>query len=393
MAYLPGLMTSVESTPANSASSAAAIIRQEGSVYFQAFAMDETAFAKSSGIFFDGLKNTPSSKEGYNQYQYLQALVRSSGMSKGTGPIGQTDPDDLKAMKDVFKSSYLDGVDWQTWLERYAQSPYASSTKGPTFSKSVSTALQLIDKTDAESILSKAYYEAYGKMPSSNQIKTFKEKYSTEAQRQLAKTTTTSTTSGGGTGSTSTSSKSITSGEGFTQAEQQQFIATFLKDNYKITGTEESGRAKTIVDDIKRVYRDNLLPEPPMEEILAFAAEAIGTGDETMYKQKIDTKLQGIRNAASKFYPGLTDSLSTGSDVASVADPLVKAVNSYLGINIDKNDSRIKAMLNYNDGKVTRVMNAAEQQKYLESQPEFQVSDAGRAKYSNIAQALENGLR
>jgi hypothetical protein len=130
-----------------------------------------------------------------------------------------------------------------------------------------------------------------------------------------------------------------------------------------------------------------------MEEILAFAAEAIGTGDAAMYKQKIDTKLQGIRNAASKFYPGLTDSLSTGSDVSSVADPLVKAVNSYLGINIDKNDSRIKAMLNYNDGKVTRVMNAAEQQKYLESQPEFQVSDAGRAKYSNIAQALENGLR
>jgi hypothetical protein len=209
----------------------------------------------------------------------------------------------------------------------------------------------------------------------------------------LAKTTTTSTTTGGGTGSTATSSKSITSGEGFTQAEQQQFIAGFLKDNYQITGAEQSGRAKTIVDDIKRVYRDNLLPEPPMEEILAFAADAIGTGDETMFKQKIDTKIQGIRLSAGKFFPGANDLLTAGTDIAALADPMAKSFNSVLGTNVLSSDNRIKAMLNYFDGKTNRIMTAKEQQEYIESQPEFQTSDAGRQKYADLANIMERGLK
>lgn len=393
MTYLPGLMTSVQSTPSNSASAAASLIRQEGSVYFQAFSMDTTAFAAASANFFDTLKAQASSKQGYNQYQYLQALVRASGLSKGQGPIGQTDPQDLSAIKNVFQSAYLDGVDWQTWLEKYAQSPYASASGGPKFSKEVSTALQYIDKTDAENILSKSYYEAFGTMPTTDQIANFKNKFNSEAQRNLAQTTTTRTTSGTGTGSTSATSKTVTSGMGFTTAEQQQFIADYLKQNYKITGKEQTGTAATIIKDIKRAYADNLLPEPPMEDILAFAADVVGTGDATIYKQKVDGKIQSIRNTAAGFYPSLKDGLASGSDVASIADALAGAFNQYLGTNIARNDDRIKAMINYNDGKTIRVMNAAEQLKYIESQPEFQTSEKGRAKGMSIAKALESGLK
>lgn len=385
-------MTSVQATPATSASNAASLIRADNGVYFQAFSMDATAFAASSANFFDTLKSQQSSKQGYNQYQYLQALVRQSGLSKGTGPIGQTDPQDLSAIKNVFQSAYLDGVDWQTWLERYAQSPYASASGGPKFSKEVSTALQYIDKTDAENILSKSYYEAFGIMPTTQQIANFKNKFNTEAQRQLAQTTTTRTTSGTA-DSTSAKSKTVTSGMGFTTAEQQQFIADYLKQNYKITGKEQTGTVSTIIKDIKRAYADNLLPEPPMEEIISFAADVVGTGDATVYKQKVDGKIQSIRNTAAGFYPSLKDGLSTGGDVASTADALAGAFNQYLGTNIARNDDRIKAMINYNDGKTIRVMNAAEQLRYIESQPEFQTSDKGRAKGMSIAQALENGLK
>lgn len=393
MTYLPGLMTSVQATPANSAAAAAALVRQDNSVYFQAFSMDPTAFAASSANFFDKLKKQASAKEGYNQYQYLQALVRQSGLSKGTGPIGQTDPKDLAAIKNVFQSAYLDGVEWQTWLERYAQSPYASAEGGPKFSKEVSTALQYIDKTDAENILSKSYYEAFGVMPSDAQIGKFKSKFNTEAQRQMAETTTTRTSSGTGTASTSAKSKTVTSGMGFTTAEQQQFIADYLKTNYKITGKEETGTAATIIKDIKRAYADNLLPEPPMEEILAFAADAVGTGDAAMYKQKVDGKIQSIRNTAAGFYPSLKEGLATGSDVASTADALAAAFNQYLGTSITRGDDRIKAMINYNDGKTVRVMNADEQLRYIKSQAEYKTSDKGRAEGMQIANALENGLR
>lgn len=390
MGYSSGPVTSTQQTEAQRA---AAMIRAEGSVYFKAFSMQPEAFAVSASKEFDVLRNRSTIKAGMSDYAYMQALVRQSGLSKGVGPLNSVDTKDLAAITNVYKNAYLQGVDWQTWLEQYAQSPYASSNAGPTFSKEVSSALQMIDKTDSENILTKSYYEAFGKMPTGGQIEKFKTSFNAEAQRQLAQTTRTGTTSGAGTSSTSSTSKSVTSGLGFTEAEQKDFIAKFLKDNYKITGQESSGRVKTIIDDIKRVYRDNLLPEPTLEELTAFAADAIGTGDETMYKQKIDTKIQGIRLSAGKFFPGANDILAAGTDISALADPMAKSFNAVLGTNLLPSDDRIKSMLNYFDGKTNRIMTAAEQQKYIESQPEFQTSDVGRQKYADLANAMERGLK
>ena len=355
--------------------------------------MQPEAFAVSASREFDVMRNQSTIKQGMTDYAYMQALIRQSGLSKGKGPLNAVDTQDLAAITNVYKNAYLQGVDWRTWLEQYAQSPYASSNAGPTFSKEVSSALQMIDKTDAENILSKSYYEAFGKMPTGAQIETFKTSFNAEAQRQLAQTTRTGTTSGAGTSSTSSTSKSITSGLGFTEAEQKDFIAKFLKDNYKITGQETSGRVKTIIDDIKRVYRDNLLPEPSLQDLTAFAADAIGTGDEATFKQKIDAKIQGIRLSAGKFFPGANDLLSAGTDIYALADPMAKSFNTVLGTNLLPNDDRIKAMLNYFDGKTNRIMTAKEQQQYIESQPEYQTSDAGRQKYAELANAMERGLK
>lgn len=397
MPYYYGTPTGTQSGASGDASArdaqALAAIRAEGSVYFKAFSMVPEAFAAAAAKEFDTMKTQSTIREGMSDYAYLQALVRQSGLSKGVGPLNQVDPKDLTAIKDVYQSAYLSGVDWQTWLDRYAQSPYASSNTGPKFSKQVSTALQLIDSTDAESILSKAYYEAYNKMPDNKQIESFKNKFKAEAERQLAKTTTSGMTSGAGTGSTSGTSKSVTSGLGFTQPEQDQFIAGFLKDNYKITGEEEGGRVKTIIDDIKRVHRDNLLPEPSLQEMVSFAADAIGTGDDAIYKQKIDTKLAGVRSAAAQMYPGLAEQLAAGTDIRTVAQPAAQALSTYLGTQIAFNDKRINQVLNYNDGKTVRTMNAAELQKFAESQPEFDTSPAGRERAMNMADAFEKGFK
>jgi hypothetical protein len=368
-------------------------VRLPESVYFKAFSMVPEAFAVAAAEEFDALKKQSTIKEGMSDYAYMQALIRKSGMSKGTGPIGQIDPKDLSAIKDVYQSAYLEGVDWQTWLERKVQSPYASSNTGPKFSKQISTALQLIDSTDAEDILSKAYFEAYNKMPDNKQIESFKNKFKAEAQRQSATTTTSGTTSGAGTGSTFGKTNTVTSGRGFTESEQNQFIADFLKNNYKITGQEEGGRVKTIIDDIKRVHRDNLLPEPPLEEIIAFAADAIGTGDDAMYKQKIDNRLAGVRGAAAKLYPGLAEQLAAGTDIRTVAQPAAQALSTYLGTQIAFNDKRMNQVLNYNDGKTVRAMNADELQKFAESQPEFDTSPFGRERAMNIADAFEKGFK
>jgi hypothetical protein len=370
----------------------AGIVRADDGVYFQAWSQQTENFAVSASKFFDGLKKTNTIRTDMSDYAYFQAMVRKMGLSKSKGVIGLTDMQDISAMKDVLKASYIDGIPWFETIEKQAQSPYASSSAGPKFSKEVSTALTLIDKTDAEDILSKAYYGAFGVMPNNKQIENFKTRFAAEAQRQLAETVTTRTTSGTDT-STSAKSTTKTTGLGFTQSEQQQFIAKFLKNNYKITGKEESGRVATIIDDLQRVYQDNLLPEPPLEELTAFAADAIGTGDPEMYKQKIDAKLQSVRMVAAKMHPGAADILGAGTDIKTIATPISQALNSYLGTNIAYNDPRIKELVNYNDGTNIRTANSIEIEKWARKQPEFATSAYGKNRAMEIADAFEQGLK
>lgn len=389
MAYQSGPATGTQQTPEQKA---AALIRQEGSVYFQAWSQQTENFAQTASGFFDSLKLQSTQKAGMSDFAYFQAMVRNMKLSSAKGVLGMSSTEDIAAMKEVLKNSYLDGVDWVSYINTQAQSPYASSSTGPKFSKEVSTALTLIDKTDAESILSKAYYGAFGVMPNNKQIENFKTRYNAEAQRQLAETTSTRSTSGTDT-STAARSKSVTEGMGFTQQEQQQFIAKFLKNNYKITGKEESGRAATIIDDLQRVYEDNLMPVPPIEELAAFAANAIGTGDPEMYKQKIDAKLQSVRMVAAKMHPGAADILGTGTDIKTIATPISQALNSYLGTNIAYNDPRIKELVNYNDGTNIRTANAIEIEKWARKQPEFATSAYGKNRAMDIADAFEQGLK
>lgn len=389
MAYQSGPATGTQQTPEQQA---AALIRQEGSVYFQAWSQQTENFAQSASEFFDGLKLQSTQKAGMSDFAYFQAMVRNMKLSNAKGVLGMSSTEDIAAMKEVLKNSYLDGVDWVSYINTQAQSPYASSSTGPKFSKEVSTALTLIDKTDAESILSKAYYGAFGVMPNNKQIENFKSRYNAEAQRQLAETTSTRATSGTDT-STAATSKSVTQGMGFTQQEQQDFIAKFLKNNYKITGEEQSGRAATIIDDLQRVYEDNLMPVPPLEELTTFVANVIGTGDPEMYKQKIDAKLQSVRMVAAKMHPGAADILGAGTDIKTIATPISQAINSYLGTNIAYNDPRIKELVNYNDGTNIRTANAIEIEKWARKQPEFGTSAYGKNRAMDIADAFEQGLK
>jgi len=377
-------------TTGQNASSNTSSLFGDSSVYYKAFANDAQVFALTAQGFFTGMRNLPSAVPGYNQLQYLQASVRKLGLSKGQTPIGQLDSSDYEAIGKVFKEGYQNKMDWEAVLEGYAQSPYLKlSASG--FSKQIATALKTVDKGDAKSILNKAFFENFNAYPNSKQVTDFMNKWNTEAKKQMGKTTTTNKAGAAEGVSTSTS---ITEGMGFTQEEQDQFLAQYLKDNYKITGKEAGGQVKTILNGLTRVYEDNLMTPPPMEEQIQFASTLIGMGDDALRQQAFETKLQSVRNAASKLYPGMTDSLMGGTDLKTIADPIRSNLNNTLGLNIsDNNDDRIKYMMNYYDGKTTRVMNATEQKKYIESLPEFATSDAGRAKYANIANILEDRLR
>jgi hypothetical protein len=361
-------------------------IRANGSVYDVAFnAADPQQFAASASTFFDGLRKTNvyGGPAGFsNDLEYLQAAVRKGGMSKGTSNVGDISLEDYSAIQKVFQTSYLRGYDWATTLQRDLNSPYANGNSQ--FTKTVATSMHLLDATDAESRLSDAYFKAFGVYPTQQKIEAFRTKYNAEAKKQAAVTTTVN-------GQTTTSS--VTNNEGFTADEQNQFLADFLKTNYKITGKEQSGYVANVVNALKNAYASNMIPEEDTASMINFAADLIGTSDTKVQDQKVADKLQSIRNIAAKQYMGLADTFAAGQDASTVVDPIIKTINSALGTNIDRNDSRIKQIVNYNDGKTTRVMNATELDNFIQKQPEFQTSPAGYSKYANLGQTITGALR
>jgi len=366
-------------------------IRADNGVYFKAWSQDPQAFVISAASFFDTLRKAKTIRPDMTDFDVLQAKVRTAGLSKGTSPLGQLDMADVTAIASIFKEGYINGMDWNTTLDNKIQSPYAK-IGGPTFSKEISTALKRIDKSDATQRLNDAYFKTFGIYPTGEQIEKFKNKYNAEAQLQLATTTRTRNANDTGTSSSATS-KEITSGEGFTQAEYDTFLGKFLADNYKITGKEQSGLVKDTITNLKRVYKDNMLPEPPINELAQIATDIVRTGDTGIQEQKMTAKITAIRGIAAKLYPGLKDSFDAGTDLVTILNPIVQSANNYLGTNFDKSNPIFSQVLNYNDGKTVRVMNASEMKSFFESLPEFNTSDAGRAKGTSIANALRDGLR
>lgn len=368
-----------------------AAIQADTSVYFKAFSQDPQQFAASAAAFFDTLRQARTVRTDMSDFDVLQAKVRLSGLSKGTSPLGQFDMADINAISTIFKEGYINGMDWNTVLDNKIQSPYAT-VGGSTFSKDISTALKRIDKTDAEQRLNDAYYKTFGTYPTTEQVVKFKRKYNAEAQRQLATTTTTKNRTDSGT-SSSAKSNQIVSGEGFTQPEYDAFLGKFLANNYQITGEEESGLVKDTIKNLQRVYEDNLLPVPSIDDMAKFARDIVRTGDTGIKQQKMTAKIDSVRSIAAKMYPGLKDNFDLGTDLMTILDPIVKSTNNYLGTNFEKTNSIFSQMLNFNDGKTTRVMNASEMKSFWESLPEFETSDAGRAKGVALSNALRNEFR
>jgi hypothetical protein len=289
-----------------------------------------------------------------NQLDYIQALLREGGLSSDTTPRGTLGNKDVDAIQSVSRIALQNGTDFLTQLKDI----YANKNKTtPSFSKNISTAIRLIDKGDAKSTLSNAYYQAFGAFPAQNQINNFMDLYNAEAKKQKSMSTTTSSTTGG-----VTRSNTVTGNEGFTEKEQQQFLANYLSKNFGVATSENlGGTAKTIYDSIVTTHKNNFLAEPDFKEVSGLIANIIGQGDDKVSTQMLTDYQNQQRRVASKQYLGLQAELQAGEDVSTYSKPILAFLQKASGRNIAADDKFIKNALNFKDDKGNyRLMNEFE---------------------------------
>ena len=402
----------------NAQQSISAIVRAQGGLYENAFSIsDPFAFAAKAAEKLDALKKSSTLRPGMTDFEYMQALLRSSGKSKGTGPLGATDNKDISAFKTVLQNAYLDGVTWNQWLEndiKYGAKP--EGKKGPSYnpiySKDISTALKLIDSTDAENILSDTYFKAFSEYPSVDLISKFKSSYSKEATRQKATVTSESTVKyvpvlnskgkatynkdGSPVMKAVKTSTESTTGRGFTEAEQQDFLAQYIVDNSPKGAFDAAtigGAAKTYYDLLSQSHSLNYEDAPNIATLTPIiktllAATDQGVIDETVKKYQTD-----VRTRVGNKFMGVSEYVKSGGDARTIIDPLLKSLSANLESDINQNDKLAIKLLNFQgaDGKF-RLPNQYEIDQAVMADSRYGATSKAKNEVVNLFQSLKGAL-
>lgn len=383
--YAPGPYTPL--TPDDKATN-----RRQYQTYIDLINANPMKFDSEISKYIDGLSNTPPiDPRAVNASIELQIKLRNAGLSKSTTPLGSWTSDDVSALKDVMKSSYVNGTLIDNYLTETYPSSYIKSTQKPTtsFNKTVSTAIHLLDKQEAADKITAAYLQSFGYSPNSSVISDFLSQYNVAARKNAATTTTSQSTSGIGSGSTRSTSTSITTGAGMNAEREQNFIADYLKKNLKIDDNTH-GYVKTIVDQFQKTAANNLLPAFTTDELQQKAASIIGIGDSAAQKQALLDEIQKIRNVAAKLNPGAADLIAAGNDVADIVKPY-QDVWAKRGLNLDLGSPYVSRLINYEkNGKVsTATLDEADTAAI--SHPDWQYTSNAKSEYLQMAQAFARG--
>ena len=347
---------------------------------------DPVAYSYAIGDYLLNWRNEASPTPGFNnKLDYIQALLRGSGLSQDTTERGIIGNKDVKALQDVSRIALQNGVPFLNML----QNLYTNKSSAVSFSKSISVAVKLLDPTDAKSTLSDAYFKYYGAFPSTNQIGEFEKLYNAEAKRQMAKSTTTTTTSG-----QTSSSKTTTLGEGFTEKEQQQFLANYLVKNFDVATKENlGGVAKSLYDDIIRTNRNNYLSEPTLPEVASVLKQVLDAPDDKVANELLTNYKNQQRKVAAKQYLGVQNELLAGEDAATYTKPIADFLTKASGRTINYDDPFIKKALNYKDEKGNyRLMNDLELKNAWMSDPRFATSPGAITEAVQMANSIKQQL-
>lgn len=366
-------------------------------------------------------RNTPSptGQGGYDTY--IQQMLRSSKYSSGKTPAGVFSAEDATGLEKALSDAIRNGSDFSSWLGFISQNGgIGSSGSGnkqpdttPKYSKQVSTALKMKDYGDAQNYMYDAYYNTYGMAPSSDVVKKFQDGWNAQMQKQEKPTTTTNETtfkpvldpktgkqkrdaSGILQYETVNKTNTTTAAEGFTESEQQQFLASYIASNFPEAGLDTAtmgGAVKTIHDDLVATYKNNYQAAPDLKTIAPIIKDIIGTADANTAKTILDKAKTDIRNQAATKYMGIADKVNAGEDANKYIEPIIKNVSEFLETPVTVDDPFVKMALNYQGpDKVYRPMNDYELSQAMVKDSRYGKTARAKNEALNLAQAIASKL-
>lgn len=408
------------------------IYNAEDPFYQFAFATEDTAKAQAAQRLNQMLNKTPSDKPGFNnQFEYLQDLLRRTGISKSALT-------DSSALGNVILAGAAVNQDPFTFLEGYISGIKPKAIKQPDtttqYAKQIQTALQFKDLGDARQYYSDSYFSTWGSYPSAELDTKFQNAWNTQVKNQDQPTTTTTVTekvpiydkkskpvidpttkkqkidkfgnpeyskiakdaNGVYRYETKITGKSTSQGEGFTKEEQQQFLADFLvENNPDATWNVDNigGAAKSLYDGISAFHKSNYTTIPDLVTLSPLIKNVLSSADANAASEYLNQYKNTVRKQTASKYMSLADYINAGEDADKYVKPILEGISATLEKNITIDDPIAVKIFNFKDDKgVYRMPNALELNQMVVNEPGYGATSRAINEAVDLTQNLRSKL-
>ena len=193
-----------------------------------------------------------------------------------------------------------------------------------------------------------------------------------------------------------TTTTTTTSGEGFTAAEQQAFLAVQLVSNFPNEGFDEKtigGAAKAIYDELVATNRNNYNTSPKFSDLLPVIKDIVGAKTPELGKDALEKYKSSVRNDVAVKYMSLAEDAANGIDANKYVGDLLDKLSITLESPVDINDQLAIQLLNFQapDGTY-RKANEYEIGQAIMNDKRFQTTSAAINQAVNVGQALKSAL-
>jgi hypothetical protein len=371
----------------------------------------------------------------------MQNLLRKSGLSKSTTPlgVGVLGMDESAAIEKIILASISSQLLPLDFLKAYNAT--VKPKEGPAqpdtttkYTKQIQTALQFKDLGDARQYYNNAYFTAFGQWPAPELDKKFQTAWNTQVKQQNQPTTTAgktefapiydkksnpvmdpktkqqkvdkfgnkvfskiATDEKGVRRYTSVTRGTATSqGQGFTPEEQTEFLADFLVENFpeeKWNVDDIGGSAKTIYDTIKAYHTGNYDAAPDFATVSPLIKNLLSNPDEKVQNELYNQYIEEIQAKSGSRFMAIKNSLKPGETASKYVTPVLQTLSAGLETNIGIKDDLAVRVLNFKDESGEyRLPNEFEMQNIIKSDKRYDSTSAAINTAVNMAQSLKNAL-
>ena len=410
-----------------------AFIYNANDPFYQFAYAEGTAKAQAAQRLNQALNKTPSSQPGFkNQFEYMQNLLRVSGISKSAVT-------DSNALSNIIIAGAAVNQDPFTFLESYiSNKPKGAGIAQPDtttqYTKQIQTALQFKDLGDARQYYSDSYFATWGSYPSADLDKKFQDAWNNEVRDQDQPSTTLTKTekapiydkkskpvidkttgkqqidrfgnpqyslvakdkNGQYRYTTVVTGTTTSKGQGFTEAEQQQFLADFLVNNNPDAAWNVdnlAGAAKTLYDGIAAFHKSNYSKVPDLVTLQPLIKNVLSSADANAANEYLTQYKNIARKQTASKYMSLAEYINAGEDADKYVKPMLEGISSMLEKNFTIDDPFAKQIFNFKDDKgVYRMPNALELNQMVMNHADYGKTAAAVNQAVDMTQSIKSKL-